>query len=225
MPAKAPLANVDDVAAALIEQLGQMDAMKLQKLLYYAQGWHLAITDRRLFAEPVEAWRDGPVVSSVFQQHRGLRRIYAWPSGDPKRLTEEDRQLIDLVCTSYGHLSGDDLSRLTHTEAPWLGAREGLKPEDRSSKRIPDNALKAYFLGRELAGRTSADLAAGGLAVAPLEHDGSLADSLADIRREFLGAPADHPDARFGISGRTRSGVNPRVAARLAARFAQRTAS
>ncbi|MDR1165980.1 MAG: DUF4065 domain-containing protein [Deltaproteobacteria bacterium] len=40
--------------------------MKLQKLLYFAQGWHLAYFDFPLFEDPIEAWKYGPVVSSVY---------------------------------------------------------------------------------------------------------------------------------------------------------------
>jgi uncharacterized phage-associated protein len=38
-----------------------MDAMRLQKLLYYVQAWHLAVTDEPLFPEQIKAWKDGPV--------------------------------------------------------------------------------------------------------------------------------------------------------------------
>jgi uncharacterized phage-associated protein len=224
MPARAGVATVDDVAAALLKQLGPMDAMKLQKLLYYAQGWHLAITDRPLFTEQMQAWRDGPVVYSVFDQHRGRRHVSAWPSGSPQHLNTEARHLVALVCLSYGHLSGDELSRLTHSEEPWLVARQGLGPCDYGNNPISDAALKDYFYGKELAGRTSADLAAGGLTVAPTEHSELPSEELDSIRREFSGPPAAHPDDSFGVSGRSRTGIDRDISDRLAARRARRIA-
>ncbi|MBQ7262906.1 MAG: DUF4065 domain-containing protein [Synergistaceae bacterium] len=44
--------------------------LKLQKLLYYCQGYALALTGKPLFPEPVEAWRYGPVVDSVYQAYK-----------------------------------------------------------------------------------------------------------------------------------------------------------
>ena len=47
--------------------------LKLQKLVYYAQAWHLALFDEPLFDDPIEAWVHGPVVSSLyskFPEHR-----------------------------------------------------------------------------------------------------------------------------------------------------------
>ena len=51
--------------------------LKLQKLLYYAQGFHLALNDSPLFAESIEAWTHGPVVPVVYQlyKHAGASAI------------------------------------------------------------------------------------------------------------------------------------------------------
>ncbi len=65
--------SVDDVAAALLAAAGQMTAMKLQKLAYYVQSWHLVRHGRPAFADPIEAWADGPVVRRLFDRHRGRR--------------------------------------------------------------------------------------------------------------------------------------------------------
>ncbi|WP_417392009.1 Panacea domain-containing protein [Gimesia sp.] len=40
--------------------------MKVQKLVYYAHGWHLAIYGRPLIHEQIEAWKYGPVIESLF---------------------------------------------------------------------------------------------------------------------------------------------------------------
>jgi uncharacterized phage-associated protein len=201
------VSRVDDVAAAFVGKLGPIDAMKLQKLLYYAQGWHLAITGRPLFADRIEAWRDGPVVPAVYARHRGWRAVASWP-GDPMSLDEEAMQLLDLVCASYGELSGDDLSKLTHSEEPWLRARHGLSEGEWSSDLISYDAMRSYFTGRELVGHTSADLAAGGLVLeAPGAVDEFFPKILEEIRSGFHGEPAEHPGDDSGSNGRARAGV------------------
>ena len=41
--------------------------LKMQKLVYFAHGWHLAITGAPLISEPIQAWQYGPVISSLYQ--------------------------------------------------------------------------------------------------------------------------------------------------------------
>jgi len=219
------VATADDVAAVLIQELGTMDAMKLQKLLYYCQAWYLAITDQPLFSETVEAWRDGPVVQPIFRRHQGRRLVSDWRSGDPSRLNEQARQLIDLVCMSYGRMSGDDLSKLTHSEQPWREARRGMLPAAWSRKPISHSAMKKFFRGRQLAGRTSADLAAGGLAPgAPSSTADALSERISEIRSSFRGQPAEHPDDSHGATGHSTTGADPEIVALLAKRRAKRMA-
>jgi uncharacterized phage-associated protein len=217
-------ARVDDVAKAVLAELGPMDAMKLEKLLYYAQGWHLAVTDRPLFEEPVEAWRDGPVVDAVYQQHKHLRTVHDWPSGDASRLSEDQLQMITLICSQYGHLSGDDLSNLTHVEAPWVVTRGDLPRSHGSRRPIVVDLMKRFFRGRELGGRTTADLAAGGIAMSDVEMaNENLRAALEHILADFRNIPAADPPAQQ--VGRTGSGVPQDVTDRLAKRRANRAAT
>lgn len=55
-----------DVAQYILEQQGPMPAMKLHKLLYYAQAWSLVWDDEPLFPERIEAWINGPVIPDLF---------------------------------------------------------------------------------------------------------------------------------------------------------------
>jgi len=65
------MASAHDVARYILERAGQMSAMKLQKLVYYSQAWHLVWRSRPLFPETVEAWAKGPVVRELYNVHRG----------------------------------------------------------------------------------------------------------------------------------------------------------
>ncbi|XVV11069.1 Panacea domain-containing protein [Actinoplanes sp. CA-131856] len=158
--------KADDVATVIISRSGPwIDAMSLQKLLYYVQAWHLAITDEPLFAEVIEAWKDGPVVPQVRQARRDreTRRARTQAAGDIA-LEEEDSHLIDLVLATYGKMSAEELSALTHIEAPWQEARGGL-PDDASSTRPiqPESMARFYRAHRRLDGHTAAELAAVGI--------------------------------------------------------------
>jgi uncharacterized phage-associated protein len=139
------MANVHDVAAYILSKRGSMSSMKLQKLVYYAQAWHLVWEDEPLFPERIEAWANGPVVRELYNVHRGRFRVDEWPRGTPRRLTEAERESIDAVLEDYGDLDGRKLSVLTHSEDPWRDAREGLAPTARSNEEITPEALQAYY--------------------------------------------------------------------------------
>src|SRR5688500_1228191 len=122
------MANADDVAAMIVGRLGSVDTFKLQKLVYYSQAWSLVWDGRPIFNDRIEAWANGPVIPRLYQQHRQMYSVNAWPSGDPGALTPDERATVEAVLLSYGKLSGRQLIHLTHEEAPWANAREGLRP-------------------------------------------------------------------------------------------------
>lgn len=64
-----------DVAEYILASHGEMTAMKLHKLCYYAQAWHLAWDGAALFEEESQAWANGPVVPALFEAHRGVFRV------------------------------------------------------------------------------------------------------------------------------------------------------
>lgn len=139
------MARVDDVAAYILAKQGEMTAMKLQKLVYYSQAWHLVWESRPLFDERIEAWANGPVVRALYRQHRGQFLLSDWPSGNADALTSNEAESIDVVLDSYGGMSAYDLSAQTHSEAPWRDAREGLSPGERGSREITQAAMAEFY--------------------------------------------------------------------------------
>lgn len=140
------MASVHDVAAYILsKQDAPISTWKLQKLVYYSQAWHLVWDEEPLFAEKIEAWANGPVVRPLYLKHRGQFSVSEWRWGNPDALSESEKATINLVLASYGGLSGRQLSHLTHSEAPWRDAREGLGPTDLSSAPITLDAMQAYY--------------------------------------------------------------------------------
>lgn len=145
------MASAHDVAAYILKQQGPMSTWKLQKLVYYSQAWHLAWDEEPLFPEHIEAWANGPVVRALYNTHRGSFSVKTWPKGDPTKLTESERDTIDVILANYGELSGRQLSVLTHSERPWQETREGLAPTARSTRRISQEALFEFYAGLDAA--------------------------------------------------------------------------
>jgi uncharacterized phage-associated protein len=120
--------------------------LKLQKLLYYAQGLHLALHDEPLFEEAIHAWQHGPVVPSVYRAFKkfGAGPIEISDNTAPVKLTKRVRETLDEVHTVYGQFSAWRLREMTHNEPPWSDAFE----EGVSNIEITHKALKRYFKTR-----------------------------------------------------------------------------
>jgi uncharacterized phage-associated protein len=150
----APILTAQDVAryflAAVDEESGDnMTHLKLQKLLYYAQGFHLAMHGGEpLFDEPIEAWDHGPVVPRIYQTFKDYANspIARPESLDPQDYAPEVRELLDTVQRIYGQFTASKLRDLTHQEAPWREtARRG---------EITRQSLRDYFQQLVEAGRS-----------------------------------------------------------------------
>lgn len=141
------MANVNDVAAAILRRQGAMSTWKLQKLVYYCQAWHSVWEERPLFSDRIEAWANGPVVPALYKQHRGAFEVSSWPSGDSRRVTADEASSIDAVLKTYGSRPGHWLSALTHREQPWLKARLGLADGERGDREITPEAMAEYYGG------------------------------------------------------------------------------
>lgn len=118
-----------DVANYLLAQQSEeagdlISNLKLQKLVYYAQGCHLGIFDVPLFPEPLKAWVHGPVVPELYHAYKqyGSGPIPMPVGMDFSVFTAETRDLLDEVYAVYGQFSAWKLREMTHTEAPWKEA-------------------------------------------------------------------------------------------------------
>ncbi len=138
------MANINDVVAYVIQKTGPITAMKLQKLVYYCQAWSLVWEDRPLFRSRIEAWANGPVVTSLYQKHRGQFKISTW-DGDPNSISSSDASTIDAVIEFYGHQTSQWLSDLTHSEQPWKDARAGLPNGAPCCNEITVAAMAEYY--------------------------------------------------------------------------------
>lgn len=140
-----PKIQVFDVASYILEKMGIMTTMKLQKLVYYSQAWSLVWDEKRLFEEDVEAWANGPVVRDLFNYHRGMYEISSIPIGNPRLLNQEQQDTVDAVLEYYGHRSAQWLIELTHIEDPWIQARKGLPKLERGNRVISLDAMADYY--------------------------------------------------------------------------------
>lgn len=122
--------------------------LKLQKLLYYCQAWHLTIFKRRLFDEDIEAWAHGPVVRSQYNRFNHIKlydNIHSVCIESNLDIHQESRDLINDVLAVYGEHSAGYLENLTHSESPWIEARKGYQEFERCSEVISDESMIEFY--------------------------------------------------------------------------------
>lgn len=115
--------------------------LKLQKLCYYAQGFHLAIFNTPLFNEEIEAWAHGPVVPELYHRFKVFGSGSITPENYPVYLTHQQSQLIDEVYTVFGQYSAWKLRNMTHDEPTWAN-------HERDADIIPKHEMQEYFRTR-----------------------------------------------------------------------------
>jgi uncharacterized phage-associated protein len=117
--------------------------MKLQKLVYIAHGWCLAIRNAPLISDKVEAWRWGPVIRSLYCAFAdyGSRGLPV-PECPSEEVDENTSRLLERVWEVYEHLSAVQLSALTHAQGtPWTQTYADLKPP----REIPISVIQSYY--------------------------------------------------------------------------------
>lgn len=133
-----------------------MSHLKLQKLLYYCEAYHLAYFDESLMHEEFEAWLHGPVCREVYNQLKGASILYSDISFDPDRIPDPDATIKKSLSSDQQDLVGDvlnqlskwsafELERATHKEAPWIDARKGYGPADRCEEIISKDLMRAFY--------------------------------------------------------------------------------
>ena len=142
------MASVFDVAKYILHTKGRMSTWKLQKLCYYSQAWSLAWTETPLFDEEFEAWASGPVCRDLFYAHQGKFVVDEndFTKGSSEKLTDDQRDTINIVLRDYGSMAPYELRELSHSEAPWKNARNGL-PEGAKCDAVIDKSTMGDFYG------------------------------------------------------------------------------
>ena len=134
--------------------------MQVQKLVYFAHGWNLVLTEEPLINERVLAWEYGPAVRSLWRAFKEFgskpitkkARVPDWEGdlvswvtpkiedGEDLERNEFTKALIERVWDEYGGLKAFELSEMTHVEdGPWCKARESARDF------IRDSDIHEYF--------------------------------------------------------------------------------
>lgn len=154
---------------SMLSQGISVSPLKLQKLLYYQQAWHMVFFGRenQLFSEAPEAWVNGPVYPGIFRKYKGCVRNMCDHLKEKDfgadsdnildiikslaaslGLNKDEIKLFDSVMRLYGSKTQNQLILVTHSEQPWSEAREGLLPYESSNKSISLDTMYTYYKAR-----------------------------------------------------------------------------
>lgn len=146
--------TADYVISAMLADRGNgtLSNLKLQKLLYYIEAWHLGILGTKFYSpdEDFEAWVHGPVNRSVYERFADSKYLYSPITLDDRQnkdpqLEKEDKEFVDYILDNYGQFSGMELETMTHNETPWIEARAGYGTFDACDKVILADTMIAYY--------------------------------------------------------------------------------
>lgn len=118
--------------------------LKLQKTLYFVQGYYAKEFSSPLFEDRIEHWPYGPVVPSVYFKYSsyGADAIYATnPYASFDWLPPHERNYVKKIIDKCLSLSARKLVEISHTGSPW----KGTSP----SQEISFEAIKFYFLNND----------------------------------------------------------------------------
>ncbi|EIX4507253.1 DUF4065 domain-containing protein [Escherichia coli] len=119
--------------------------LKLQKLVFYADAWYMALNDgSELIGDQFEAWIHGPVVRDLYARFAD----YKWRAID--EMTEKPDipdsvvSHLEEVYGVFGGYTAYQLEQLTHQEKPWKEARKGI-PDGVPCKNLIDKKVTEDF--------------------------------------------------------------------------------
>lgn len=147
--------NTVDAVADFFLQLQDISAgdtishLKLQKLVYYVQAWHLALKGTAAFTDDIEAWAHGPVVRRLYNRFKE----FGWQAISPYEIVTDPAECLpdtiievaEAVWHRYGNLSGKQLEDQTHSEDPWIDAYKPVIPGGACSNIIEKDDIQKYF--------------------------------------------------------------------------------
>lgn len=120
--------------------------LKMQKILYYAQGYYLGKYSKALFNEDFQAWAHGPANPEIYDKYKryGSNSIDE-PTEELFDFDESTTNFLLNIWDTFGIYDGKYLEQLTHTETPWINARKGYEPGERCEVIIQKNTMREFF--------------------------------------------------------------------------------
>ncbi len=159
MTGHSALAIANEFIGRAFDEGRKLTPMQIQKLVYLAHGWNLAVAGEALIEGTFEAWDWGPVNRPLYEALRQfgadpVDRLLMWGEDSPfvqydvfgpiakENMLDHEHEVVDRTWKSYGEFEAFQLSALTHTPGtPWANVYEKKR-----NREVSNSAIREYFV-------------------------------------------------------------------------------
>ena len=113
--------------------------LKLQKVLYYIQGYFYKHFGKAAFSDELYNWQYGPVVPVVYYEYNdnGSAPLKSRLFCEDPSISDNEKKLIVSIVDKCAGIATSRLVSMTHSENPWKSAGSG--------NVIEKNSIEAFF--------------------------------------------------------------------------------
>jgi uncharacterized phage-associated protein len=138
----------------ILKHYGPMSHLKLQKLLFYSDAYHLAYFGKELIEDKFEAWVHGPVSRKVYNSLRDKSILYSDleysdtgvdVDSEFEKLCSDQKAMLNDILSNLSEWSGFQLEAATHQEEPWRNARTGYSPGSKCNVKISKKLTEEFY--------------------------------------------------------------------------------
>ncbi|MFG5858486.1 DUF4065 domain-containing protein [Dysgonomonas sp. Shenzhen-Wh21] len=156
MEITATLSKIDSsiLADYILKNYGPMSHLKLQKLLFYCDAYHMAYFGEELVTDEFEAWAHGPVSRTIYNSLKDKSILYSDlsysdkginPDDEIKKLTSDQQIMLKEILGELSSWTGPQLEASTHREYPWIEARKGYGEGAKCSVSISKKTTLEFY--------------------------------------------------------------------------------
>ena len=140
--------KIYNTALYFVSNEKEIDALELQKTLYFSNLFSKIFLKKNITKEYSEAWVHGPVYKDIYDSFS----YYGYNNIDYNELvkdkdidlTQEEKDYLDGIIKAFGYYNGRILREMTHLTDPWIKARKGLKEDEPSHRIIEQKDMDEY---------------------------------------------------------------------------------
>ncbi len=151
--------KLDQIVNYILYKIEEVTPLAVEKILMFANGVNLAVNDRPLFEQEIQAWVHGPVCPDVYFKYKsfGYKPINVGIKSDSgclvSLISKDELAVIDVVLDTFGIYSPKILEEISHIQTTWINKRVGYKENEPCQEQIDIEELKKYYIENEINSR------------------------------------------------------------------------
>jgi uncharacterized phage-associated protein len=127
-----------------------LSVLTLQRLLYFAQGWHLAFYGGPFFEGRFQAWAQGPINRKIYDRFANRPLDSQVSAADVSKgfdvasVSQEKSNYIRSVLDAYASCEDSTFGEIINNDAAWLEARSGCL--EHSQREMEEDNIRRFYV-------------------------------------------------------------------------------